>query len=276
MTPELFQCFAALAYEKAGIHIRPGKEALVAARVAKRQRALSMPDAGDYLRHLESESSGEELTRFLDVISTHFTSFFRENDHFELLAEELSKRLATGARRLRLWSAACSTGEEPYSMAMTALGVKGIEAPGVDLKILATDIALDTLRQAAAGRFGASRLEPVPKALRAQWLTRAPARPPGEKPDAEEQWEVSPRLRAPISFRRLNLAEPPFPMKGHFDVVFCRNVLIYFDQPTRQRLVSAIEGLLPPGGLLCIGHTETLAGLRCGFKMVRPSVFRRP
>ncbi|HUK66230.1 MAG TPA: protein-glutamate O-methyltransferase [Anaeromyxobacteraceae bacterium] len=270
MEPQLFQRFAALAYDKAGISIKPGKEALVTARVAKRLRALSLPDPESYLRYLEQDGTGEELTCFLDVISTHFTSFFREPDHFEHLSAELGERMAAGAKRLRVWSAAASTGEEPYSMAMTAFEVSGLER--VDFKILATDIALDTLRQAAQGAYSAARMEPVPRELRTRYFTRR-----ADSNEAEgEVWEVKPELKNCIAFRRLNLAEPPFPMQGPFDVVFCRNVLIYFDQPTRQRLISAVEGLLRPGGLLCIGHTETLSGINSTFLMQRPSVFRRP
>ncbi|HET9598374.1 MAG TPA: protein-glutamate O-methyltransferase CheR [Anaeromyxobacteraceae bacterium] len=269
MDPQLFRRFAALAHDKAGISIKEGKEALVSARVAKRLRALSIDDAEGYLRYLERDASGEELTRFLDVISTHFTSFFREQDHFDLLQRELERHVAAGGGRFRVWSAACSTGEEPYTMAMTALGVRGVEA--LDLKILATDIAVDTLRQAAQGVYAAQRLEPVPEALRRRWFVR---RPDPKDPEADA-FEAAGALKALVTFRRLNLAEPPFPMQGPLDVVFCRNVLIYFDQPTRQRLISAIEGLLRPGGLLCIGHTETLSGIRNGLKMQRPSVFRR-
>jgi chemotaxis protein methyltransferase CheR len=269
MERQLFQRFAALAYEKAGISIKPGKEALVSARVAKRLRALSIPNPEGYLRYLEEDGSGEEMARFLDVISTHFTSFFREPDHFQLLEAELARRIEAGQERIRIWSAASSTGEEPYTLAMTALGVKGIES--VDLKILATDIAVDTLRQAAEGCYAEARIAPVPEALRKRWFQR---RADGEGPD-ERMWEVKPELKRVVAFRRLNLAEPPFPMKGPFDVVFCRNVLIYFDQPTRQRLISAIESLVRPDGLVCIGHTETLSGVKCGLKMQRPSVFRR-
>jgi chemotaxis protein methyltransferase CheR len=268
MQPELFQRFSALAYEKAGIAIRPGKEALVSARVAKRLRALSLGDPEAYLDLLEREESGEELLRFLDVISTHFTSFYREPDHFELLQQELAALVARGQRRIRLWSAACSTGEEPYTMAMAALEVPGIEE--CDLKILATDIALDTLRQAAAGQYGASRVEPVPAELRARYLKKLPGAAD------EDQYVVRPEVMRLVTFRRLNLAQPPFPMRGPFDAVFCRNVLIYFDQPTRQRLLSAVEPLLAPGGLLCIGHTETLNGIRGGYRLVKPSVFRVP
>jgi chemotaxis protein methyltransferase CheR len=270
METQLFQRFAALAYEKAGINIKPGKEALVAARVAKRQRALSIPDAQGYLRYLEEDGTGEELAHFLDVISTHFTSFFREPDHFHLLEEEVARLAAAGQKRLRLWSAAASTGEEAYTMAMTVLGVPG--AAALDVKILATDIAVETLRQAQAGVYPADRVDPVPPALRSRWFTRQkdPRDPDGAV------YAVRDELKQLVVFRRLNLTAPPFPMAGPIDVVFCRNVLIYFDQPTRQRLIGGLEGLLRPGGLLGIGHTETLSGIRSSLKLVRPSVFRRP
>ena len=270
MQPQLFQRFATLAYEKAGIAIKPGKEALVSARVAKRLRALSIPDAESYLRYLEEDSTGEEMACFLDVISTHFTSFYREPDHFELLAAEVARRLAEGQRRLRLWSAASSTGEEPYTMAMTALEVKG--GAQADLKILATDIAVDTLRQAQEGCYALQKIEPVPEKLRTRWFTRRadPNDPEGSI------WQATEALKQRVAFRRLNLAEPPFPMSGPFDVVFCRNVLIYFDQRTRQRLIGAIDGLIRPGGLLCIGHTETLSGIDTALRLERPSIFRKP
>ena len=268
MERQLFERFTALAYDKAGISIKAGKEALVTARVAKRIRALSLNGAEDYLAYLEKDASGHELLRFLDVVTTHFTSFFREPDHFELLAAEVEALLGRGQRRIRLWSAASSTGEEAYTMAMTVLGLNGAEK--ADVKILATDIAADTLAQAAAGRYGAERVEPVPPPLRARWFDkRADPRDP-----SGEIYEVKAALRSMVSFGRLNLAQPPFPMKGPFDVVFCRNVLIYFDNVVRQRLLSAVESLLAPGGLLCIGHTETLNGIQSRLKLVRPSVFR--
>lgn len=269
MDPELFAEFVALAHEKAGISLRRGKEALVAARVARRQRALAIAHPRDYLRYLRDDASGQELARFLDVISTHYTSFFREADHLPLLQAEVAAAIDAGRRRVRLWSAAASSGEEPYTMAMAALAVPG--ADRLDLKVLATDIAAETLRHGAAGAYAPSRLEPVPPALRDRWFVRR------VEPDADEGevWTVKPALRERVVFRRLNLSQPPFPMSGPFDVVFCRNVLIYFDLPTRQRLVAGVEPLLRPGGLLCLGHTETLSGLRSGLRMERPSVFRR-
>ncbi len=266
MEPQLFQKFARLAYEKAGISIRAGKEALVGARVAKRQRALAIDSAERYLQFLEADASGEEINFFLDVISTHFTSFFRESDHFAVLREEFERRLAAGQRRLRLWSAACSTGEEPYSMAMTLLEARG--GAELDLKILATDISLQSLDEARTGVYPAPRIEPVPAKHREDWLRRSK--------DSPDLWEVSSEVKRLVTFKRINLSTPPFPMRGPLDVVFCRNVLIYFDQPTRQRLISEIERLITPGGLLCIGHTETLNGIQTRLRMLRPSLFRAP
>jgi chemotaxis protein methyltransferase CheR len=264
--PELFQRFARLAYDKAGIALKEGKEALVQARVTKRVRALDLPDAAAYVTFLETEDDGEELLKFLDVISTHFTSFFRERDHFEEMERAVAAWSAEGQGRFRFWSAASSTGEEPYSMAMTMLAMPGMDR--VDWKILATDIAAHTLSQAEAGVYEAARVGPVPAELARRFLVRQPG-------GAEDRFAVADEVKKRVSYRRLNLAQPPFPMKGPFDVVFCRNVLIYFDQPTRQRLIGAIDELLRPGGLLCIGHTETLNGVRCGLKMTRPSVFRK-
>jgi chemotaxis protein methyltransferase CheR len=265
--PELFDRFSRLAYAKAGISLRRGKEALVTARVTKRMRALQLEDASDYLRYLEEEDQGEELLRFLDVISTHFTSFFREPDHFEDLRAALQGWVAEGRSRIRLWSAACSTGEEPWSMAMVTASVPGIE--GVDWKVLATDIAADTLTQARAARYAADRVAPVPAPLAKRFLSR-------QRGERGELYAVADALREKVFFRRLNLTQPPFPMAGPFDAVFCRNVFIYFDQPTRQRVVESIEALLRPGGLFLLGHTETLNNVRTGLRMARPSVFRLP
>ncbi len=266
MQPAVFQRFARLAYDKAGIAIKPEKVALVHARVAKRLRALSLESAESYIDYLEADQTGEELTLFLDLISTHFTSFFREKDHFDLLEEEARRWTTEGRTRVRIWSAACSTGEEPYSMAMTLLDVPGLA--GADWRILATDIAAGTLDEARAGRYPLGRVEPVATSKRKRFLV--PAQGSGGS-----LFEVAPAVRQRVAFRKLNLAAPPYPMGGPIDVIFCRNVLIYFDQPTRERLVREVERLLAPGGLLCIGHTETLSGIKSSLRMARPSVFRR-
>lgn len=263
MEPALFDRFRRLAYDRAGIALKDGKEALVQARVAKRVRALQLGGAEEYLRFLESDDLGEELERFLDVISTHFTSFFREADHFEELEQAIRRWTAAGQTRFRFWSAASSSGEEPWSMAMTVASIPGSER--LDWRILATDIAAETLAQARRGHYPADRVAPVPPALAQRFLVPIP--------DAD-RFGVSDALRSRVVFQQLNLVRPPFPMKGPLDAVFCRNVFIYFDQPTRQRVVEAIERLLRPDGLFILGHTETLNGIRTGLKVVRPSVFR--
>ncbi len=270
MDTALFQRFADLVYEQAGITLRPGKEALVHARVAKRLRALSLPDEAEYLRFLEQDESGDELVHFLDAISTNFTSFFRESDHFENLRDHVQNRLAEGQNRLRIWCAAASSGEEPYSIAMTVHEV--IEHRRVDFRMLATDISTKVLHKAMTGEYDASRLTSLTPQQMLKYFTRVDD---GEGHE-EKRYVVSPVLRDYIVFKRLNLSTPPFPMSGPMDVVFCRNVMIYFDNAVRQRLVAEIERLLAPGAILFVGHTETLTGINTGLRMVRPSVYWKP
>ncbi|HVP37990.1 MAG TPA: CheR family methyltransferase [Candidatus Saccharimonadales bacterium] len=270
MTPALFRRFCRLAYEQAGISLHAGKEALVAARVGKRVRALSLESEAEYLEYLEADATGEELVHFLDAISTNFTSFLREPDHFEELKKVVLRRLAEGQKVLRLWSAACSSGEEPYSMALAVL--ESLGGKPLEFRILATDISHQMLAQAERGVYSAERLAPLSRAQRARYFTpHVDGGPPGAP-----RYQVLPEVRAHVVFRRLNLSLPPFPMKGRLDVVFCRNVLIYFDRPVRQQLIQEIERLLRPGGTLALGHTETLTGIRSRLRMVRPSVFVLP
>jgi chemotaxis protein methyltransferase CheR len=264
MQAEVFRRFCEYALKEAGISLGPRKEALVAARVGKRMRALNLPDEAAYLEYLEAEKTGQELVRFLDVISTNHTAFFREPDHFELLRTLVANWYSEGHRTLRIWSAASSTGEEPYTIAMTVRSA--VTAPDFDFKLLATDISTRVLAAAEAGIYPAERLEKIAPPLRQRFFM-----PAGKGSD---DYQIRPELRRDLVFRRLNLSQPPFPMRGPLDVVFCRNVLIYFDQTVRQRLISAIERLLKPGGWLFIGHSETLAGITSGFHALRPSIFQ--
>lgn len=269
MNQALFQRFADLAYQRAGIALHEGKQTLVEARVGKRLRALDLPDAASYLDFLEADRSGDELVQFLDVITTNFTSFYREPDHFEVLDKALRRCVEQGAGRIRLWSAASSTGEEPYSIALTLLGAT--EHARVDARILATDLSTRALARAAEGIYSDKALNTVPPGLRERHFS-----PAGRNRQGDAQFQISSEIKRLLLFKRLNLATPPFPMPGPLDAVFCRNVMIYFDRPVRQRLVAAIEGLLKPGGLLFIGHTETLTGLSTGLRTVRPSIYQKP
>ncbi len=264
MQAEVFRRFCEYALKEAGISLGPRKEALVAARVGKRMRALGLANEAAYLAYLEAEKTGQELIRFLDVISTNHTAFFREPDHFDLLRTLVTTWYSEGQRTLRIWSAASSTGEEPYSIAMTVRSA--VTAPDLDFKLLATDLSTRVLAAAEAGIYSAERIEKVDRSLRQRFFVHLAK--------GSDEYQVRPELRRDLVFRRLNLSQPPFPMRGPLDVVFCRNVLIYFDQPVRQRLISAIEGLLKPGGWLFIGHSETLAGIASNFRALRPSIFQ--
>jgi chemotaxis protein methyltransferase CheR len=238
MDPKTFHGFRELAYAHAGIAIRENKQALVSARVAKRVRTLGLGSESQYLEYLRKDTTGEEMMSFLDVISTNFTSFFREQDHFEVLKAEL--------------------------VAMTL--AESLDGKVDDWRLLATDISIRALEVASAGRYELDKLEQVPRPLLDKYFK--------EKPSENER-RVTPALRDKILFKRLNLATPPFPLNGNLDVVFCRNVMIYFDLKVRQRLISEIERLLKPGGLLLIAHSETLNGITCGLGMLKPSVYRK-
>ena len=268
MQPQLFEAFQALAYREAGIALRDNKGALVAARIAKRVRDLGLNDASEYLSYLEADRAGTEMVNFLDAITTNFTNFFRENEHFEFLKREAAAWVASGVSEVRIWCAAAATGEEPYTLAMVLS--EAFRDTKVEFRILATDISMRALSFAAQGRYPRSRLEQVPAQLRARYFE-----PDTSVKGPELELKVIPSLRQRIVFKRLNLATPPFPLRGNLDAVFCRNVMIYFDTPVRQRLVRDIERLLRPGAPLVVAHSETLGAARGELETVSSSVYRK-
>jgi len=205
--------------------------------------------------------------RFLDAISTNFTKFFREPDHFDTLVQAVQAARQAGQRKFRFWSAASSSGEEPYTMAM----VLDPLLEGCDWRILATDISTRVLARAVEGVYGAEEIDGIPPTLLQRYLDRLPA-----DGDDGVRWAVSPRLKQRISYHRLNLSVRPFPMRGPLDAIFCRNVMIYFDRPMRAAVVGEFERLLRPGQLLFVGHSETLNGVASRFRAERPSVYRLP
>ncbi|MCP4679422.1 MAG: chemotaxis protein CheR [Deltaproteobacteria bacterium] len=265
----LFKKFCKIANEKAGISLNDNKQALVTARVAKRLRILKMGTAREYMHYLQADESGEELIHFLDAISTNFTSFMREPEHFDILGREVKQWMNTGRQRIRLWCAASSSGEEPYSIVITVLDT--LDGHSMDFKLLATDISTKVLGIAQKGVYTGDTVRPLTKGQRLKYLNRLTPR------SAEEQiFEVKPEVRKRIVYKRLNLAKPPFPMQGPLDGVMCRNVMIYFDKAVRQGLVSEAERLLRPGAFLMTGHSETLTGIQSSFQVVKPSIYRKP
>ena len=266
MSPPDLSAFQKILYEKSGIVLPNSKQALVESRVTRRLRALNMDSFGMYLKFLQEDQSGEEMVQLIDVISTNITKFFREPDHFELLDSTLEKWADQGMKHCRIWSAACSTGEEPYTMAMTVH--KHVLKNRMDLKILATDISTRVLAHAQAGVYDQDRLVTVPDPLKIKYF-----RP--QAGSGAERYAVSDQLKKMIMFHRLNFTVFPYPIKGMFDVIFCRNAMIYFDRNLRTKMVTEFARLLKPGGYLLVGHSETLIGIENTYETVRPSVYRR-
>jgi chemotaxis protein methyltransferase CheR len=265
--PRTFAAFCALVYERSGITLRAGKESLVTARVARRMHQLGQTRVADYIAHVRADASGEEMVLLLDAIATNTTSFFREPAAFTMLAEVVGGLLERGQRRIRVWSAASSTGEEPFTIAMVLAEVmrgRGLDEQSVDLAVLATDLSTKVLDRCRQALYSESVLRPVPADLRARYFVRQ-----------GEAWRVCDRLRALVTFNRLNLARPPYPMRGGFAVVFCRNVMIYFDQAVRTRVMAEVGRQLVPGGWLAIGNAESLNGIDHPFGQVRPSIYRK-
>jgi chemotaxis protein methyltransferase CheR len=259
-----FQRIAKAVREYAGITLLDSKMALVQARLAKRLRALGMTDFGAYCRLIESrgEEALHERQELITAITTNVTRFFREPHHFDMLRSRVLPPLIERARkggRVRLWSAGCSTGEEPYTLALTLLECMP-DAARHDIKILASDLDRSVLATAGRGVYAKRALEAVPDPLRrahfeAHSEARSEARSEAGRGEGEESFSVGPGPRALISFRQLNLTLP-LPMKGHFDVIFCRNVVIYFDAATELTVWKSFSERMQPGSWLFVGHSE--------------------
>jgi chemotaxis protein methyltransferase CheR len=259
---KIYKTIRDLVYNKAGINLGEGKQALVHARLGKRLRALDLPDHRAYLELLQNDQSGEELVELLDVISTNHTNFFREPAHFEFLTEVVKKIVAQGSRSLRIWCAAASTGEEPYTLSMVCQEAFG--PTKMDFRILCTDISTRVLRICKTGSYPKARISDIPpEYVHRYW----------NKDDGH--FVAKDQLKQPLSFARLNLMENPYPMKGPFDIIFCRNVMIYFDRSGREKIVIEALRLLKPGGYLVVGHAESLNGILNGLKAVHPSVYQK-
>lgn len=241
-----FAAVATLMYEISGIHLVEAKATLVYSRLAKRLRILGLSDFAAYRDRLAAPDAADERSAMLSALTTNVTRFYREPHHFTDLLEKRMPALAATARaggRVRLWSAGCSAGHEPYTMAMTVLEALP-EAASLDVRILASDIDPLIVERASAAQYSPDDVEPVPAAVRARHLIRAGG-----------GWTVSPAVRSLISYRTLNLLAD-WPMKGKFDVIFCRNVAIYFDDATQSRLFGRFADALKEGGHLYIGHSE--------------------
>jgi chemotaxis protein methyltransferase CheR len=264
-----FQFLRDFVYRHCGIALSEQKRQLVQGRLLRRLRALGLKEFASYCELLRKDPDAE-LGELASVISTNVTAFFREMHHYDLLVEQLLPHWLEEKKqggRLRIWSAGCATGEEPYALAMVL--AEALERTGshVDARILATDLSPQALEHAQAGMYALERMEGVSTERRRRWFLRG-----------EGQYEgyacVHQRLRDLVTIQPLNLLHD-WPMRGPFDAIFCRNVVIYFDKPTKQRLFERYAGLLAPGGYLFLGHSESMHGLSDAFDLVGRTVYRK-
>lgn len=272
ITDEEFRVFRALVLKEAGIFLSEAKRQLVASRLAKRLRHFGFTTFSQYYHYLKTQDpQGEERLRMVNCITTNKTDFFREGHHFEFLRDQVfpelrERALQGGPRRLRIWSAACSSGEEPYTIALT-IREKFPSHSGWDIKILASDIDTDMLQRAERGIYDKERLAGVPEPLQRKYFLRG-----------KGQWEgsvrIRPELRELITFRRINFMDPSWPIHTRFDVIFCRNVIIYFDRETQRRLFERLRGYLHEDGYLMVGHSESLHWLADLFVPLRGTIYR--
>jgi chemotaxis protein methyltransferase CheR len=266
LRPDEFDSIRAMAHRVFGLDLRPGKEALVSARLSKRIRELGLSGIGKYLEAVQADRTGAELALLIDALTTNFTSFLREPQHFEFLASTVLPALAARPS-FHIWSAGCATGEEPYSILFHTADTRAGQ-PVPAMRLTATDISTRALESASAGIYPEQRLREMP----ASWPKRYFLRGAGA---SQGYIRVRPEWRKHITFLRLNLMED-FSHLPLCSVIFCRNVMIYFDKPTQENLVRRFAERLEPGGWLFIGHSEGLLGTRHGLEPVQPAIYRKP
>jgi chemotaxis protein methyltransferase CheR len=263
-----FQALRSMVKEMTGINLAESKRELVYGRVSRRLRALGMSSFGSYRQLLES-GDGSELVAFCNALTTNLTSFFRESHHFDYLRDQfLVPRREAGQRgdRIRIWSSACSSGEEPYSIAMTV--AESIpDWQRWDIKILATDLDSDILARAQRGTYNADRVKGMDPKRVSRFFTEV-------RNGTEPAYQIVPELAKLITFKQINLMHD-LPMPGPLDVIFCRNVVIYFDKETQRGLFSRIAKLQRPGDLLMLGHSETLFKVSEDYSLIGKTIYRR-
>jgi len=267
-----FRRLSDLVYSECGIQITPEKQTMLEGRLRKRLRSLNLGSSAEYCSYVFSGSGHpEEIPHLIDVVTTNKTDFFRESRHFDYLLGVVVPEMfaqAGSSRRLFFWSAGCSTGEEPYTLAMV-LADYAERNKGFRFQLLASDISTQVLEHAQRAIYKSELLKPVPPDLHRKYVMRS-------KDRTSPFQRIVPELRQLVEFRRLNLMENDFGIDEPMDVIFCRNVIIYFDPPTRAKLLNRFSRQLRPGGHLFLGHSETLNGLDVPLASVGPTVYRKP
>jgi chemotaxis protein methyltransferase CheR len=268
-----FHRFSSFIYDNVGIKMPPAKKTMLEARLQKRLKALGIPsfeEYGDYV--FSQEGRATELIHLIDVVTTNKTDFFREPGHFDFMVKIalptiLQSRGDVLRDPVKIWSAGCSTGEEPYTLAMV-LSEFALSRPDFRAAITASDICTQVLQTAKTAIYPEERTDPIPLNLKKKYLMRS-------REKTKSLVRISPKLRSLVTFKRINFMDDDLGLSEKMDIIFCRNVVIYFDKPTQQTLMRKFHKQLKPGGYLFIGHSETLSGLDVDFKAVASTVYRK-
>jgi chemotaxis protein methyltransferase CheR len=266
MEDDDFRFIVKIVHDRAGIALTTKKRAMVYARLSRRVRELGMTSFADYRKRLEDGGNEEEMGSLVNALTTNYTKFFREEHHFSHMTEELIPALLRQSqRRLRIWSAGCSSGEEAYSIAMTLRhSFPGLE--GWDAKVLATDIDTNVLGQAESALYSGKQVADIPPDFRGKYVRAVD--------HTNQRFRVAGHVRSLVAFKPLNLIEP-WPMKGKFDVIFCRNVIIYFDKRTQDQLIKRFTEALSENGTLYLGHSESPIPFEHRLKLIGRSIYRK-
>ena len=266
ITAEEFEQFRALIYQECGISLNESKKTLLVSRLSKRLRTLELDSFQAYYDLVSGQTESDEFTLLLDLVSTNKTDFFREPKHFDFLREQILPTLQS-TRSVRIWSSASSSGEEAYTIAMTLYD--SVPDPDRwDFQILASDISTRVLARAASGVYEDERVRDLPADLVERHFLKGKGAQAG-------MIKVKPHLSQMVRFRRINLMDDTFPIKSPLDLIFCRNVMIYFDRPTQAQLVEKFHRYLKPCGYLFIGHSESLQRLDQPFTSIAPTIYRK-
>ncbi len=270
ITDEEFQLMRSLIYDRFGINLTEQKKTLLVGRLQKLIRTSGLTNFKEYYQYLINDRSGSSLSTLIDRISTNYTYFNRENDHFDFFREKLLPTLTGQLKKqnsldLRIWCAGCSTGQEAYMLLMLVHDFLGIEASQWDTAILATDISAKALSIASCGSYREEQIKAIPTHLKRKYLRR----------QQHDHWVICDQLKSKVIFRRLNLMNHTFPFRKPFHIIFCRNVMIYFDSSTRERLIAKFNQCTIPAGYLFIGHAETLGRNQPYYKYLQPAVYKK-
>ncbi|MCU0424036.1 MAG: protein-glutamate O-methyltransferase CheR [Candidatus Kapabacteria bacterium] len=271
LSEQEFENLRQLVYDRFGIHLASEKRTMVTVRLQKVLRKMGMKSFHEYYEYLIKSPSNEPLIEFANHITTNHTFFFREKEHFDYLVKHILPEISEHLKQrhemdFRLWCAGCSSGEEAYMLAMLMMEFWGADYSRWKAGVLATDISEKALGIGMEGVYPDERINLLPQEYKTKYFQRV----------ANNEWKVKPALHKEVTFRKLNLMNPTFPFKRQFHVIFCRNVMIYFDKPTRDALIRRFYDNLVPGGYLFIGHSETIDRAQSAFQYIMPALYRKP